>query len=378
MDGAYDFEFDCLVDPVSTEAMVALYEDPGDTMGSYGIGPILASPRLAARDLQRLGGLVGGKRPVPAWPEVPEDAAEREASLASGAVPWSGTLPSTALQGPEREEAKTEDAGPKRSAKRARGNGGKCPHNRQRSRCKDCGGMGICEHNRQKSKCRECGGASICPHQRVRSRCKDCGGSSICPHQRLKSRCQHCGGSSLCQHGRRKEECKECGGSRICEHKRIRGQCRECNERRVCIHGQPKNRCAECLNQPSKVPFLKTSPATVATAAPGWELMSSEGREGAAGVPPRPTRTATDDEPVLATWTQQESMPTSSLETPASDPPVYPLLMPSSPKIKPRCPQPAQERPIRTRHPGGHLCFSLGCTCWTEAMQNSRQSWWPF
>ena len=204
-------------------------------------------------------------------------------------------MPSTALQGPEREEAKTEDAGPKRSAKRARGNGGKCPHNRQRSRCKDCGGMGICEHNRQKSKCRECGGASICPHQRVRSRCKDCGGSSICPHQRLKSRCQHCGGSSLCQHGRRKEECKECGGSRICEHKRIRGQCRECNERRVCIHGQPKNRCAECLNQPSKVPFLKTSPATVATATPGWELMSSEGREGAAGVPPRPTRTATDD-----------------------------------------------------------------------------------
>ena len=63
MDGAYDFEFDCLVDPVSTEAIVALYEDPGDTMGSYGIGPILASPRLAARDLQRLGGLVGGKRP---------------------------------------------------------------------------------------------------------------------------------------------------------------------------------------------------------------------------------------------------------------------------------------------------------------------------
>lgn len=271
-----------------------------------------------------------------------------------------------------------EDAGPKRSAKRARGNGGKCPHNRQRSRCKDCGGMGICEHNRQKSKCRECGGASICPHQRVRSRCKDCGGSSICPHQRLKSRCQHCGGSSLCQHGRRKEECKECGGSRICEHKRIRGQCRECNERRVCIHGQPKNRCAECLNQPSKVPFLKTSPATVATATPGWELMSSEGREGAAGVPPRPTRTDTDDEPVLATWTQQESMPTSSLEPPVSDPPVYPLLTPSSPKIKPRCPQPAQERPIRTRHPGGHLCFSLGCTCWTEAMQNSRQSWWPF
>ncbi len=24
----------------------------------------------------------------------------------------------------------------------------KCPHNRQRSRCKDCGGTSICEHKR--------------------------------------------------------------------------------------------------------------------------------------------------------------------------------------------------------------------------------------
>jgi hypothetical protein len=28
---------------------------------------------------------------------------------------------------------------------------------------------------------------SVCPHQRQRSQCKECGGASICPHQRLRS-----------------------------------------------------------------------------------------------------------------------------------------------------------------------------------------------
>ena len=32
----------------------------------------------------------------------------------------------------------------------------------------------ICQHQRQRSKCKECGGASICPHQRRRSKCKEC------------------------------------------------------------------------------------------------------------------------------------------------------------------------------------------------------------
>jgi hypothetical protein len=29
-----------------------------------------------------------------------------------------------------------------------------------------------CPHNRQRSKCKECGGASICQHLRIRSQCK--------------------------------------------------------------------------------------------------------------------------------------------------------------------------------------------------------------
>ena len=32
----------------------------------------------------------------------------------------------------------------------------------------------LCPHQRQRSKCKECGGAGICPHQRIRSRCKVC------------------------------------------------------------------------------------------------------------------------------------------------------------------------------------------------------------
>ena len=67
-----------------------------------------------------------------------------------------------------------------------------CPHQRKRSRCKECGGAGICQHQRQRSQCKECGGASICQHQRVRSTCKECGGASICQHQRIRSLCKEC------------------------------------------------------------------------------------------------------------------------------------------------------------------------------------------
>ena len=31
-----------------------------------------------------------------------------------------------------------------------------------------------CEHNRQRSKCKECGGGSICQHIRIRSQCRTC------------------------------------------------------------------------------------------------------------------------------------------------------------------------------------------------------------
>ena len=105
-----------------------------------------------------------------------------------------------------------------------------CPHGRQRSKCKECGGASICEHGRVRSKCKECGGASICEHGRQRHQCKECGGGSICEHGRRRSRCNECGGGSICEHGRIRYECKECGGASICEHGRRRDRCKECKK----------------------------------------------------------------------------------------------------------------------------------------------------
>jgi len=56
---------------------------------------------------------------------------------------------------------------------------GYCIHDRQKSKCKDCGGASVCVHGRRKRQCKECGGAGICPHGRQRSQCKECGGASI-------------------------------------------------------------------------------------------------------------------------------------------------------------------------------------------------------
>ena len=69
-----------------------------------------------------------------------------------------------------------------------------CPHGRQRSRCKDCGGGGLCEHGRERTQCKECGGSGLCEHGRQRSKCKDCGGSGICEHGRQRHTCNECGG----------------------------------------------------------------------------------------------------------------------------------------------------------------------------------------
>jgi hypothetical protein len=43
------------------------------------------------------------------------------------------------------------------------------------------------------------GKPSLCPHQRIRSKCKECGGSSICQHQRRRSQYKECGGASICR-----------------------------------------------------------------------------------------------------------------------------------------------------------------------------------
>ena len=67
-----------------------------------------------------------------------------------------------------------------------------------------------CIHNKQKCRCRECGGSSICIHNKRKNECVDCSGSYICIHNKKKNQCGDCGGSSICIHNRHKSHCKEC------------------------------------------------------------------------------------------------------------------------------------------------------------------------
>ena len=64
-----------------------------------------------------------------------------------------------------------------------------------------------------------------CPHNRRKTRCRDCGGSSFCVHQRRKDHCAECTG---CAHGKRKERCSTCGGQERCSHDRLKWVCKDC------------------------------------------------------------------------------------------------------------------------------------------------------
>ena len=121
-----------------------------------------------------------------------------------------------------------------------------CDHNRQRSRCKECGGASICEHNRRRDQCKECGGSSYCHHGRLRTTCRECGGASICEHDRIRSQCKECGSGSFCKHGKRRSVCRECGGKDICEHGKRKLYCKLCEGSQICIHGRRRDTCKEC------------------------------------------------------------------------------------------------------------------------------------
>jgi len=121
--------------------------------------------------------------------------------------------------GAEKKGISSDQAGPRRKKMKPNGNSIKRPGGPARN---------LCEHQRQRCRCKTCGGSSICVHQRRRSQCKDCVGSNICKHQRQKSQCQDCGGSSICEHQRIRSRCKDCGGNSICEHQRVRSRCKNC------------------------------------------------------------------------------------------------------------------------------------------------------
>lgn len=86
----------------------------------------------------------------------------------------------------------------------------KCPHNKRKSICKQCGGGSLCSHNRIRTTCKQCGGGSLCIHNRIRSKCVDCGGGNICPHNKQRSICKKCKGGFICSHNKEKNRCKIC------------------------------------------------------------------------------------------------------------------------------------------------------------------------
>ena len=114
-----------------------------------------------------------------------------------------------------------------------------CEHGRIRYSCKECGAVkaeaeaellgdvdaaeqGVkrkrgpytkvpCPHGvKYRSACKVC---SACPHGRQRSRCKECGGAQSASTVVGALECKECGGAAICEHGRRRSQCKECGGS---------------------------------------------------------------------------------------------------------------------------------------------------------------------
>ena len=96
----------------------------------------------------------------------------------------------------------------------------KCPHNKQRSRCVECGGSGICEHRKQRRQCKECRGSGICEHRKRRSGCRECGGSGFCEHGKERSRCVECGGSGICEHMKQRRQCSICDPGAYTAHLR--------------------------------------------------------------------------------------------------------------------------------------------------------------
>lgn len=122
----------------------------------------------------------------------------------------------------------------------------KCPHNKDKRRCRICGGSSFCIHDKRKENCRECKGVGICEHDKRKSRCRQCNGNEICPHNKQKENCRACNGSQICPHNKRKSLCHRCGGGSICIHDKQKRQCHQCGGSAFCTHNKRKKRCSEC------------------------------------------------------------------------------------------------------------------------------------
>ena len=92
-----------------------------------------------------------------------------------------------------------------------------------------------------------------CPHGKQRFRCRECKGGGVCKHGKDKSRCKVCDGNAICRHGKRRARCIPCGGGDICIHKKMRGVCPTCNPSGYCAK-LCRNRVYACLLYTSPSP----------------------------------------------------------------------------------------------------------------------------
>ena len=109
-------------------------------------------------------GKVGEKRRVrdacdTGWGEAAEEGPRGEGGGAGGEK----------LKDKRQKETKHKQEGFQGKGKEEAVENKKCPHNHQKSVCKNCGGSSICKHNRIRSGCKHCGWASICEHNHRRS-----------------------------------------------------------------------------------------------------------------------------------------------------------------------------------------------------------------
>jgi len=181
----------------------------------------------------------------------------------------------------------------------------KCPHDRERYYCKDCGGKGICQHDLVKKQCRECNGKAFCPEpgcnkrkaycgahaedppasvcdcdfgRQRKSRCRQHGGSELCPCDRLRSSCPthgpqcecgivkitclthgpfcQCGirrsdceehGDRHCPCGKRRIYCAKHGGSALCPCGKRRQLCAKHGGSGLCACGKRREYCTKCV-----------------------------------------------------------------------------------------------------------------------------------
>ena len=86
----------------------------------------------------------------------------------------------------------------------------KCPHNKQKTQCKDCKGTNICIHDKARAFCKLCGGSGICEHNMNQRYCKKCKGTAFCDHSKVRRYCIDCDGSSLCVHKKYNKHCISC------------------------------------------------------------------------------------------------------------------------------------------------------------------------